>query len=133
MKRLLFLALMASWIGCGEKDPIPAARPVARPPPKSAGTEQLAANPNAEPKPDSGKIGPSTGDGSGALLAGKKIELSDITTALRDYVASRQISPATVKSLDVLVQNKFLPELPPPPPGKKYVWNKFLVVSYADK
>ena len=78
-------------------------------------------------------IGPSKEDGSGALLVGKKIGPDDITTALRDYVASRQINPSTVKSLDVLVQHKFLPHLPPPPPGKKYVWSKTLVVSLADQ
>jgi len=79
-------------------------------------------------------IGPSTGEGSGAgLLKGATIDPATITIALRDYVASRQLNPDTVKSLDVLVEQKFLPHLPPPPPGKKYVWSRTLVVSFADK
>jgi hypothetical protein len=57
-----------------------------------------------------------------------EVDLSAITTALRNYVADRQINPATVTDLKVLVP-KYLPHLPPPPPGKKYVWSKTLVVS----
>ncbi|MEQ2006925.1 MAG: hypothetical protein ABMA26_09005 [Limisphaerales bacterium] len=61
-----------------------------------------------------------------------EVDLSAITTALRNYVADRQINPALVTDLNVLVP-KYLPQLPPPPPGKKYVWNKLLVVSLDKK
>jgi hypothetical protein len=84
--------------------------------------------------PDSGGIGPSQAPGAGAtLLSGKKVTIEDITDALRAYVISRQISSSTITNLEVLVKHKFLPELPPPPPGKKYVWNKYSVVSLSDK
>lgn len=61
-----------------------------------------------------------------------EVDLSALTTALRSYVADRQINPKLVADLSVLVP-KYLPRLPPPPPGKKYVWNNLLVVSYANK
>lgn len=61
-----------------------------------------------------------------------ELDLSAITTALRNYVADRQINPKLVTDLNVLVP-KYLPSLPPPPSGKKYVWDKILVVSLANK
>jgi hypothetical protein len=101
---------------------------VKRPPPRPPAQQR-----DPELPVDDGRAAPSKAEGPAALLKGKKIDVGDITTALQGYVASRQINPKTITSLDVLVQHKFLPELPPPPPGKKYVWNKYLEVSVADK
>jgi hypothetical protein len=125
-------------IGCSKPLPEPK-RPAKRPPPSS--TPAVALNPDGtavEPDvrpPDSGGIGPSQAPGAGAtLLAGRKdISLQDITDALRAYVISRQITSKGITNLDVLVKHKFLPSLPPPPPGKKYAWDKFSVVSLEDK
>ena len=61
-----------------------------------------------------------------------EVDLSAMTTALRNYVADRQINPKLVTDLNVLVP-KYLPNLPPPPTGKKYVWDRTLVVSLANK
>ena len=130
------IALFLLLPGCRKEEPQPVVRPVVARPPvaaKPVASATAATDPNAEPKAESTMVGPSTGDGSAALFGTKKIEPADITIALRDYIASRQISPSTIKSLDVLVEKKFLPNLPPPPPGKKYVWDKYLVVSLADK
>jgi hypothetical protein len=129
MKRLLFLALaLCLWcpiVGCRKRSPDPK-RPADAPPPATA-----------DKTPPSTSVGPSQAPGAGdILLAGKKgnISLADITDALRAYVISRQItSTKSITSLDVLVEHKFLPELPPPPPGKKYVWDKYSTVSLANK
>lgn len=131
MKRLLFLGLVMClcWatVGCRRSKP---------PPDPQRPVEAAPTAPGEKPAPST-SIGPSQAPGAGAtLLAGKKgnISLADITDALRAYVLSRQInSSKSITSLDVLVQHKFLPELPPPPPGKKYVWDKYSTVSLADK
>lgn len=129
MKQLVLigLAVCLCWpaVGCRKRSPDPK-RPVDATP--------LA---SAEKPPPTTSIAPSQAPGGGdTLLAGKqgKITLDDITDALRAYVISRQItSTKSITSLEVLVQHKFLPELPPPPPGKKYVWDKYSTVTVADK
>lgn len=129
MKRSLFLGLVMClcWPAAGcRKRPLDPTRPA-----------DAAPTAPAETLPPTTGIGPSQAPGAGdILLAGKKgkITLEDITDALRAYVISRQISSSkSITSLDVLVQHKFLPELPPPPPGKKYVWDKYSTVTLANK
>jgi len=56
-----------------------------------------------------------------------------ISTALQAYVEQRNVNPLTITDLNVLVREKYLPYLPPPPPGKKYVWNRNLSVTLADR
>lgn len=63
------------------------------------------------------------------------IDLNTISLALQQYVAGNQLDPnkLTEQDLQNLVKGKYLPSLPPPPPGKKYVWNSQLQVSFGNK
>jgi hypothetical protein len=56
-------------------------------------------------------------------------DLAALTAALQAYVADQMIPVSRIHDLNILVETKFLAELPAPPPGMKYVWDNRLQVS----
>lgn len=59
------------------------------------------------------------------------VTLPQVTQALQTYM---QVNSDFPKDLNVLVNMKLLPNLPPPPPGKRYVIDrKDVRVSLADE
>lgn len=60
-----------------------------------------------------------------------EVDLKALTSALQTFVADRMVPANSIKDLHVLVDEKFLPSLPAPPPGQKYVWDNRLNVTLA--
>jgi hypothetical protein len=122
-------------VGCSKRPPPPS--PQAQPKAEAQAPQTTAETPKAEsdaPPRESAGVGPSKAPGAGAVLLGDRpVSLQDLTDALRAYCISRQVTSKNITDLDILVKNKFLPSLPPPPPGKKYVWDRYSVVTLADK
>lgn len=139
----LAIATSLTLAGCGGTDPSSAPKPVAKPQPVAM--PSAANTPSATPPPPSAASAAKAEIKAGTEDATKKepgfgidigpINLDTISMALRQYVAGNQIDPAklTEQDLQNLVKARYLPHLPPPPPGKKYVWNNMLQVSLADK
>ena len=122
MKRTTYLCLVLltviGLVGCRRSKPVPAPAAI---PATSSAEAASAAGPVAPVDPKKLPDAPPM-----------EVDHSAITTALRNYVADRQINPKLVTDLNVLVP-KYLPSLPPPPQGKKYVWDRTLVVLLANK
>lgn len=122
--------------GCGGK---PAATaPSAQPkPPVSTmpKVDSTTAVPTPPPSP-TGQASESAPNADPGLKADMgPVDLNAISMALQQYVAANQLDPRklTEQDLQNLVKGKYLPQLPPPPAGKKYVWNNMLQVSLANK
>lgn len=129
--------------GCGDKPS--ATAPSAQPKPPVSTMPQVGSKPGETPPPvppptASDKASAPGGESTAKADPGFKIDigsidLNTISMALQQYVAANQLDPnkLTEQDLQNLVKGKYLPQLPPPPAGKKYVWNNMLQVSLANK
>jgi len=65
----------------------------------------------------------------------EKPDFDMITAALRQYVAAHQMSPNDLNETDLkrVVAEGYIKSIPAPPAGKKYVWDRVLQVSLADR
>jgi hypothetical protein len=102
LHRLLLLAFIMAWFGCGKK---------------TASTPPVAGEAAAASEGNSG-----AGAGDQATLVAT---LNDLTQTVRKYAAERQRAP---KSLDELVTDGYLTGIPQAPAGKKFALGKNLQV-----
>jgi len=70
--------------------------------------------------------------GLAPVMTGKgEVDLDALSAALQAYVADQMIPVNRIHDLNILVKEKFLAELPSPPPGMKFVWDNRLHVTLA--
>jgi hypothetical protein len=116
--RLLLACLLATCVGCGRSSSSP---PAPTQPPGAASPAESAAGTNPG---DASQPAAATDEASIAAV------LTELTQVVRRFGAEQRRVP---KSLDELVVQGYLGQVPEPPPGKRFAINQKLEVYLANQ
>jgi hypothetical protein len=117
LSRTLAVCLLVAAVGCGQAPSSPPSQP---------GSTSTPTDPAVDSSPEASPAAPAVPTDATQLAA----LLAELTQAVRKYGVEKQRVP---KSLDELVADGYLNQVPQAPPGKRFEIDKKLQVQLVDE